>query len=315
MENVLGNLDMRWLWKGTRGKWHEILTTRVTAAPGSILTPTPEYSPIEFDTDTRNFIPQVRDIISRNVRGPQDDCSSSKVEARGLAPDESDRAFALQFQFLGRGCLTGYRMAADNVPQNTEGADSEPETGLHILPGGDACPELIEGATPDYTIQPENPTGAFIGFPTQEQTHFATADLTNYQAAPKNADSSQPANNTRIVYVCLNDATGNWDLTGDSYTSLVDSKVGPVFNGNPTVTPWVSVVSFVLPSNSIYGIDAIKTAVGAQAVSRVVRLRVILDSIIYTPLPDTGPGGSIVLDSDLSPTEPLASIQHFTFST
>ncbi len=75
-------------------------------------------------------------------------------------------------------------MAADNVPQNTEGADQPPETGLHILPGGEACPELIEGATPDYTMQPENPTGAVIGFPAQEQTHFATDNLTGYQSAP-----------------------------------------------------------------------------------------------------------------------------------
>lgn len=184
MENVLGNLDMVWMWKGTRGKWHEILTTRVTATPGSILTPTSEYYPLKFDTATRNFIPQVRDIISRNVRGPQDDCDSSKVEARGLAPDESDRAFALQFQFLGRGCLTGYRMAADNVPQNTEGAVVPPETGFHILPGGDACPELIEGTTPDFIMQPENPAGAVVGFPSQEQTHFSTNNLIDYQAAP-----------------------------------------------------------------------------------------------------------------------------------
>lgn len=184
MENILGNLDMVWLWKGTRGKWHEILTTRVTATPGSILTPTPHYYPLKFETDTRNFIPQVRDIISRNVRGPQDDCNSSKVEARGLAPDESDRAFAMQFQFLGRGCLTGYRLAADNVPQNTEGAVTPPETGFHVLPGGgSACPEFIEGEVPDYTMQPENPAGAVIGFPTQEQTHFATSDLIAYQSS------------------------------------------------------------------------------------------------------------------------------------
>lgn len=146
LQNLYGDLDMVWFWKGTRGTWHEILTKTVTATPGGLLADNallPTYAPGTTNRKALTFLPQVRDILSRNQRGPEDGCSSSKVEADGLAEDGSDRAFAMQFQFAGRGALTAYRIAADDCTQDTEGAVSDSETGFHILPG-EGCPELIE---------------------------------------------------------------------------------------------------------------------------------------------------------------------------
>lgn len=189
MQNIYGNLDMVWRWKGTRGTWHEILTTSVTATPGSIFTPTPEYSPMDLTTESVAFLPQVRDILSRNLRGPQEGCSSSKVEARGLLEDASDRAFGMRFEFLGRGTLSAYRIAADNTPQSSEGADYPPETGLHMLKG-DGCPEFIAGERPDYILAEDTANGAIVAFPTQTQNHFAAADGPYLVPQPERADAT-----------------------------------------------------------------------------------------------------------------------------
>ncbi len=115
--------------------------------------------------------------------------------------------------------------------------------------------------------------------------------------------------------MCLNDETASWALEGDSYTSTVNAQTGPTFNGTPAGAPWISVVSFVLASGQSYNIDALKTAVGLNATSRTIRLRVILDEIVYGPLPDAGPGGTIALEAEPLAAYPNGSTQSFSFST
>ena len=62
----------------------------------------------------------MRDIKSPNLRGDEGD-GSSLVEANGQMVDNIDRAFAVQFQFYGRGALGAYRIACDEAVQSTEG--------------------------------------------------------------------------------------------------------------------------------------------------------------------------------------------------
>jgi hypothetical protein len=142
LQNVYGTVNMEWFWRSTRGTWHEILTTTITATPGPFLSTIPGYLPTDNVEKAMAFLPQVRDILSRNVRGEQPGCSSSLVEAVGMAEDDSDRAFAMLFQFSGRAALAAYRIATDNYTQNTEGEVIPAEEGYHILPGA-GCPALI----------------------------------------------------------------------------------------------------------------------------------------------------------------------------
>ena len=224
MQNIYGNLSMVWRWKGTRGVWHEILTTQVTATPGSILTPVTPYFPLQDGVKIGTFIPQVRDILSRNVRGPQDDCDSSKVEARGLITDGSDRAFAMCYQFRGRGALSAYRIAADDYTQETEGAADAAEIGFHILPGA-GCPEFIEGVTPDFVMADDNPNGIIAAFTPAQPQHFATPDDYAVPQAVPQADATNPFN-TAIESPCMGDAGG-----GMCFSNI--NETGTVFNAAP----------------------------------------------------------------------------------
>lgn len=161
LDNIYGNLDIVCRWRGTRGVWHEILTTRVTATPGRVLTPYDDGTGPQSAVLRGSNLEQARDILTRNVRGEPGGCQSAAVEARGDAMDNSDRAFALRFEFRGRGSLIAYRIAADNFEQDTEGEAVGAETGFHVLPGA-GCPQFIEGDTPEYILADDNPAGNII---------------------------------------------------------------------------------------------------------------------------------------------------------
>lgn len=147
------------------------------------------------------------------------------------------------------------------------------------------------------------------------------AMLDIYQPPPK----SRPPGAIHKAYVILNDDSSRLDLEGDSYTSTVNGRSGPTFNGTAGVAyPWYSVGLTTGRTGPANVIKLTKTAVGAGAGSRTVRLRVIIDEItIYPwtsgnkppPYPDVGPNGSIVLEEEPLASEPLGSIQTFYFWT
>lgn len=177
LQNIFGNLDVFVHWRGTRGVWHEILTTRLTATPGSVLTP---YDGTSVPRGTN--LPQTRDILTRNLRGNPGECQSSQVEANGNAMDNSDRAFALRFLFTGRASLVAYRIAADNFEQNTEGEVMPAETGFHVKPGA-ACPFYKDGTVPDYYAPDDNPLGVLTAYPPIPPSGY-TADVQYAIPAP-----------------------------------------------------------------------------------------------------------------------------------
>jgi hypothetical protein len=176
LQNLIGNLDVVVHWRGTRGIWHEILTTRLTATPGSVLTP---YDSTDVPRGTN--LAQTRDILTRNLRGTPGDCQSALVEADGNAMDNSDRAFALRFLFTGRASLVAYRIAADNFQQNTEGEVMAPETGFRVKPGA-GCPFYEDGTASDYFAPDNNPLGVLTAFPPQPPSGY-TADI-EYSVPP-----------------------------------------------------------------------------------------------------------------------------------
>ena len=157
---IRGNLNVRASWKGLRGQYHDILNTDVTATPGSILTPTPEFFPMTNDTVSMNFRKQTRTIISENVRGELEGCDAVGVESDKT--DSIDCAFGLILRFRGVGGLLAYRIATDAQADNTEGSVPESESGLKILPEpAGVCPESISGATPTYTAVDDIAAEAF----------------------------------------------------------------------------------------------------------------------------------------------------------
>jgi hypothetical protein len=146
------------MWRGLKGAYHEQLTTTITATPGSILLPLPQFTPIVNATVHQSFALQGRTVISRNLLGPPDECSSQNVESPWS--DATDHAFGLALKFVGRGAVSGYLIVADSQPDNSEGTAERPtgvdESGFNIVPQG-ACPEHVAGETPDYVAQDQPP--------------------------------------------------------------------------------------------------------------------------------------------------------------
>lgn len=154
LDQIGGNLDIVGMWRGLKGNYHELLTTRITATPGSILLPIDKYTPIVNATKHESFALQGRTVISRAQLGDGPPCSAQGVESEWS--DSKDHAFGLAMRFVGRGAVSGYMIAVDSDADNTEGTAEKPtgvdETGFNIVPQGD-CPEHIAGATPDYIAQ------------------------------------------------------------------------------------------------------------------------------------------------------------------
>ena len=153
VDQVVGNLDLVGYWRGMRGAYHELLNTRITSTPGSVLTPIPGFSTVDNNTDHYAFGPQMRTVISQDVRGVNDECSSAGVESE--FEDGTDHAFSLLLKMNGRGAIVAYRIAVDSRPDNTEGRAVMPtgvdEDGFNIVSAVE-CPEHLDGTTPEYTL-------------------------------------------------------------------------------------------------------------------------------------------------------------------
>lgn len=161
LDQINGNLSINGSWKGLRGQYHQLLDTSVTATPGSVLLGIPEYTPIINTTSNESFRKQFRDIKSKDNRAPDNTCQSTGVES--TQNDGIDRAFSLLLKFSGVGAVLAYRIGVDAWADNIDGAVVPPETGFHILPE-QACPELVPGDTPDFTIQDDFPQEAFVPY-------------------------------------------------------------------------------------------------------------------------------------------------------
>lgn len=156
MDQISGQLDIVGMWRGLKGTYHELLTTQITATPGSFLLPLSPTTPTPPNADPHSFGLQGRTVISRN-RLDQPNCDSQNVESE--FSDGVDHAFGLALRFVGRGAVSGYMLFADSKEQNSEGTSQKPtgvdETGFNIVPQG-GCPEHIAGTTPDY-FAPDEP--------------------------------------------------------------------------------------------------------------------------------------------------------------
>jgi hypothetical protein len=180
LDQVLGKLGIEGFWRGMRGNYHSLLTTSVQATPGSVFTPTAEYYPITNETDHRNFMPQTRTIPSPNVSTSSGSCQSAGVESQ--YDDSRDHAFSLLFKFLGRGALTAYRIAIDNVADDPEGTVTKPsgvdENGMNIVtPGG--CPEHLTDNPAGYTLADAPSAHAFYPYqsPVDPDTPYVAPHL------------------------------------------------------------------------------------------------------------------------------------------
>lgn len=152
LDQIVGNLTVSGSWRGMRGKYHEILSETITASPGSILAPIPGFSVINNNTHHYSFLPQTRTVISQDVRGVTDQCSSAGVESE--YEDGTDHAYSLLLRMTGHGALVAYRIAVDARVDNTEGRATKntgvDENGFNIISTAE-CPQHINGVTPNYT--------------------------------------------------------------------------------------------------------------------------------------------------------------------
>lgn len=159
LDQILGNVDVVGMWRGLRGSYHELLNASITATPGSILTPLPQYTPILQSTIFTSFAKQSRIVNSKQFQNSLEGCNARGVES--AQSDSTDSAFGLAVRITGRAALTAYKVFVLSEPQNTLGTGERPtgidETGFNIVPQSDDCPVHIAGTTPDYLAADEQP--------------------------------------------------------------------------------------------------------------------------------------------------------------
>lgn len=156
VDQINGNLDIVGMWRGLKGTYHELLTTTITATPGSFILPLSPTVPIPQTSVKQSFGLQGRTLLSRTLLDKVS-CTSQGVESD--LSDSTDHAFGLALRMVGRGAISAYVLFADSKEQNSEGTAQKPtgvdETGFNIVPQG-GCPQHIAGTTPDY-FAPESP--------------------------------------------------------------------------------------------------------------------------------------------------------------
>ena len=283
---VYGNLGMRGFWRSTRGQFHKILDTTITATPGTVLIPNALFTPFTNKTASYNCRKQTRIVISEDVRGTNDENDSVDVENKYT--DAIDGAFSLLFRFFGAAAIRAYWIASDVFTDNTEGEVVDAETGLRILPEPDGVdPFTVSGTTPDYVLSDSPPQFAFNPIEAlAEEAEYAaipvdvpygtyTADIvpiedvlsyTNFREFnPERLSIPTPANGTiifrRSSYV-------------DNGTQLIWSGIGPngvYYNSSATVTLYDGIIT------GLTNID--------------VQLRVAGDQIIYNTILNNLPDG------------------------
>lgn len=150
---ILGNLGVTILYRGTRGAFKQIYEGTFTATPGTIFLNLPQFTPLTNDTVNQNNTVQTRVIRTPNIAEPDQVCQSQGIEAPW--GDSRDRAFELVFQMTGRAAVIAYRMAGDIAVDKSEGEGVEAaETGWNMVPEG-GCPSQIAGPAPiDYIALP-----------------------------------------------------------------------------------------------------------------------------------------------------------------
>ena len=179
LDEILGNLGMTILWRGTRGAYKTMYQGSFTATPGSIMLQTPvgtlpsapgqpprqipQFTPYTNDTAQQNNTVQTRVVRTPDIRGVQPiliNCSSAGVE--NAQEDQNDRAFSLVFQMTGRAAILTYRLQADQSINLSEGTGIEDdETGFKMVPEN-GCPLYIPGGEPpDYVSLPMSQGEAF----------------------------------------------------------------------------------------------------------------------------------------------------------
>lgn len=150
LDQIYGNVSINGMYKGLRGRYHSLLNTTITATPGSVFTPLPGVTGLQFPVTSYGV--QSRVVNSKEYKGVMDECNSQNVESKN--PDSTDAAFALAIQVTGRAALSAYQIFTLTEPQPTGGTGLRPtgvtETGFNIVPQG-GCPSHIDGTTPDYT--------------------------------------------------------------------------------------------------------------------------------------------------------------------
>lgn len=156
MDQIQGNVDVVGMWRGLKGTYHELLTTRITATPGSILLPLPQFTPIVNSTMHESFALQGRTLRSRSFQGAQEGCDAQGVESPWQ--DATDHGFSLAFRVTGRAGISAYSISADTKETNSEGTDQGAtgidETGFNMVPQG-GCPSHVDGNAPDYIANEE----------------------------------------------------------------------------------------------------------------------------------------------------------------
>lgn len=153
VDQVLGNFFIKGYWRGMRGSYHKLLDKYITSTPGSVLTPVPGFSEVVNNTQHYAFLMQTRTVISEDLRGVNDVCSSAGVESQ--FEDGTDHAFSLLLKLEGRGAIVAYRIAVDSRPDNTEGQavlnTGVDEQGFNIISAAD-CPKHIDGGFTEYRL-------------------------------------------------------------------------------------------------------------------------------------------------------------------
>ena len=154
MDQIEGNVDVVGMWRGLKGTYHELLTTTITATPGSIFAQVPPYATMNAATPVRTFALQGRTVLSRSHQGAASECSAQGVESQ--YSDSKDHAFSLAIRVTGRAAISAYLMEIDTPQDPTEGTSIKPsgidESGFNIVPEG-GCPVHIPGETPSYVAQ------------------------------------------------------------------------------------------------------------------------------------------------------------------
>lgn len=151
LSQVIGDVGVQGYWRGLRGQYHRVLNTSLVATPGSILIPSPDFTPIVNATDHFNCRKQTRLLKSEDIRGSQDDTDASGVE--GPYTDAVSPGFQLMFQLQGCAAIRAYRIAHEIWADNTEGEVLDAETGLNVLPQNrDIDPAHLTGNQADLVL-------------------------------------------------------------------------------------------------------------------------------------------------------------------
>jgi hypothetical protein len=217
-----------------RGQYHQLLSTTLTASPGSILLGEPSRTPITNSTVSDSFSKQFRDVRSMDNREPDTVCQSTDVEAP--YNDGRDRAFSLLLEMEGDGAILAYRIATDATPETTEGKVMIPESGFHELPLAE-CPEYIPGPLPSFILNDSPLADAFTPyistFPDNQYIAWANPCPPEFSPPPGSYGSPQSVSITCSSYGVTIYYTTDGSIPSPTNGAIYSS---PVTIGSGTVT-------------------------------------------------------------------------------